>query len=225
MGLGVHFFGREWLLRPIQVAGTIGRRVSVTSICFSTQDILKSSFHRWIKWRQRSRLEKSNAIQFWDLRALLGKLTPYISRFNYKFIHFKGVLWLNFLIYGQNEMLNENRNFESFIASLSLSRWADLESSWATLEGHWNAMGNNRSFQHTNVDCLNTTTYANPLYANLISVYMLNIEKPSYYFTVSFPFNIYIEASSKSDSPSEPAYNQVCFRCFLKCHQRSALKM
>ena len=80
------------------------------------------------------------------------------------------------------------------------------------------------SFQHTNVDCLNTTTYANPLYANLISVYMLNIEKPSYYFTVSFPFNIYIEASSKSDSPSEPAYNQVCFRCFLKCHQRSALK-
>lgn len=56
----------------------------------------------------------------------------------------------------------------------------------------------------SNIDCFNTTTFANPLYANLVSVYMLNVENPSYYFTVSFPFNIYIEALSKTDSPSEP---------------------
>ena len=59
----------------------------------------------------------------------------------------------------------------------------------------------------SNIDCLNTTTYANPLYANLLSVYMLNVENPAYVFTVSFPFNIYIEAQSKSDAPTD-IYNE-----------------
>ena len=60
----------------------------------------------------------------------------------------------------------------------------------------------------SNIDCLNTTTYANPLYSNLLSVYMLNVEDPSYYFTISFPFNIYIEAKSKTNSPTD-LYNET----------------
>lgn len=59
----------------------------------------------------------------------------------------------------------------------------------------------------SNIDCLNTTTYINPLYANLLSVYMLNVQNPIYNFTVSFPFNIYIEAQSRPDAPVE-IYNE-----------------